>query len=33
VENLQVILPVLEHAVELLKDDPQAEKHHGKTTH
>jgi molybdopterin adenylyltransferase len=28
VENLQVILPVLEHAVELLRDDPDAEKHH-----
>jgi molybdopterin adenylyltransferase len=28
VENLQVILPVLEQAVELLRDDPEAEKHH-----
>jgi len=28
VENLQVVLRVLEHAVELLKEDPQAEKHH-----
>jgi molybdopterin adenylyltransferase len=28
VENLQVILPVLTHAVELLKEDPEAEKHH-----
>jgi molybdenum cofactor synthesis domain-containing protein len=28
VENLQVILPVLPHAVELLCDDPQAESHH-----
>lgn len=27
-ENLQVIAPVLEHAVELLRDDPEAEKHH-----
>jgi len=27
-ENLQVILPVLPHAVELLRDDPQAESHH-----
>ena len=27
-ENLRVILPVLPHAVELLQDDPQAEKHH-----
>jgi molybdopterin adenylyltransferase len=29
VENLQVILPVLAHAVELLRNDPEAEKHHG----
>jgi molybdopterin adenylyltransferase len=28
VENLQVIIPVLAHAVELLHDDPDAEKHH-----
>ena len=28
VENLQVILPVLPHAVELLREDPQAEQHH-----
>ncbi len=28
VENLQVILPVLPHAVELLRDQPDAEKHH-----
>ena len=28
VENLQVLLPVLSHAVELLHDDPQAEQHH-----
>jgi molybdopterin adenylyltransferase len=28
VENLKVILPVLAHAVELLHDDPDAEKHH-----
>ncbi len=28
VENLQVILPVLSHAVELLRDQPEAEKHH-----
>jgi molybdenum cofactor synthesis domain-containing protein len=28
VENLEVILPVLGHAVELLREDPQAEKHH-----
>jgi molybdopterin adenylyltransferase len=28
VENLQVLLPILVHAVELLKDDPDAEKHH-----
>jgi molybdopterin adenylyltransferase len=28
VENLQVILPALEHAVELLKDDPNAEAGH-----
>jgi molybdopterin adenylyltransferase len=27
-ENLQVVLPVLEHAVELLMEDPDAEKHH-----
>jgi molybdenum cofactor synthesis domain-containing protein len=28
VENLQVILPVLPHAVELLQDRPEAEQHH-----
>ena len=28
VENLQVVLPVLEHALELLKDDPDAGSHH-----
>ena len=28
VENLQVIAPVLPHAVELLNDDPQSEEHH-----
>ncbi len=28
VENLQVVLPVLEHAVELLRDRPDADKHH-----
>lgn len=28
VENLQVVLPVLAHAVELLKEEPEAEKHH-----
>jgi molybdenum cofactor synthesis domain-containing protein len=28
VENLQVVLPVLAHAVELLKDEPDAEQHH-----
>jgi len=28
VENLQVILPVLPHAVELLQELPEAEKHH-----
>ena len=28
VENLQVVLPVLPHAVELLHDDPDAERHH-----
>jgi molybdopterin adenylyltransferase len=27
-ENLQLILPVLPHAVELLRGDPEAEKHH-----
>jgi molybdopterin adenylyltransferase len=27
-ENLQVLLPVLPHAVELLHDSPQAEQHH-----
>jgi molybdopterin adenylyltransferase len=28
VENLQVLLPILAHAVELLKEAPDAEKHH-----
>ena len=28
VENLQVILPVLPHAVQLLRDDPESEKTH-----
>jgi molybdopterin adenylyltransferase len=28
VENLNVVLPVLAHAVELLRDEPDAEKHH-----
>ena len=28
VENLQVILPVLDHAVELMRNDPNAEAHH-----
>jgi molybdenum cofactor synthesis domain-containing protein len=28
VENLQVVLPVLTHAVELMRDKPEAEKHH-----
>ena len=28
VENLQVVLPVLTHAVELLQNKPEAEKHH-----
>ena len=28
VENLKVVLPVLAHAVELLREDPQAEAHH-----
>jgi molybdopterin adenylyltransferase len=28
VENLQVVLPVLPHAVELLQNNPEAEKHH-----
>ena len=29
VENLEVVIPVLAHAVELLCDDPRAEAHHG----
>jgi molybdenum cofactor synthesis domain-containing protein len=29
-ENLQVVLPVLPHAVQLLREDPQAEAGHGK---
>ena len=28
VENLQVILPVIPHAIQLLRDDPQSEKTH-----
>jgi hypothetical protein len=28
VENLQVILTILGHAVELLQESPQAEDHH-----
>jgi molybdenum cofactor synthesis domain-containing protein len=28
VENLQVVAPVLAHAVELLREEPEAEKHH-----
>jgi molybdopterin biosynthesis enzyme MoaB len=28
VENIQVLLPVLAHAMELLKEEPNAEKHH-----
>lgn len=28
VENLEVVLPALEHAVKLLRDDPEAEKGH-----
>jgi molybdopterin biosynthesis enzyme MoaB len=28
VENFQVVKPVLVHAVELLKNDPESEKHH-----
>ena len=28
VENLKVILPVLPHAIELLRDSPDAERHH-----
>jgi molybdopterin adenylyltransferase len=32
VENLQVILPVLPHAVELLREDPNAEAHHKHTS-
>ncbi len=31
VENLQVILPVLPHAVQLLQEDPQAESGHRQT--
>ena len=30
VENFQVVMPVLEHAVMLLREDPDAEKGHGK---
>jgi len=30
VENFQVVMPVLEHAVMLLHEDPDAEKGHGK---
>jgi molybdopterin adenylyltransferase len=28
IENLQVVLPVLPHAVELLRENPEAEEHH-----
>ncbi|MFH1523685.1 MAG: MogA/MoaB family molybdenum cofactor biosynthesis protein [Chloroflexota bacterium] len=28
VENLQVVVPVLAHAVELLREEPDADKHH-----
>ncbi|MGA2502892.1 MAG: MogA/MoaB family molybdenum cofactor biosynthesis protein [Anaerolineales bacterium] len=28
IENFQVVLPVLAHAMELLKEEPNAEKHH-----
>jgi molybdopterin adenylyltransferase len=28
VENINVILPAMEHAVQLLREDPQAEKGH-----
>jgi molybdenum cofactor synthesis domain-containing protein len=28
IENLEVVLPVLPHAVELLHDDPDSERHH-----
>lgn len=31
VENFHVIQPVLVHAVELLKNDPDSEKHHGQS--
>jgi molybdopterin adenylyltransferase len=30
IENLQVLLPVLPHAVQLLREDPQAEAGHQK---
>lgn len=32
VENLEVILPVLEHAIALLRDDPNAESGHTRTS-
>lgn len=32
IENLNVVLPVLEHAVELLSDDPDAEASHRRNT-
>jgi len=32
IENLNVVLPVLEHAVELLSDDPGAEAGHSRNT-
>jgi len=32
VENLRTVLPVLQHAVELLQDSPAAESHHTVTT-
>ncbi len=28
IENIQVLLPILAHAMELLKEEPNAEKHH-----
>jgi molybdopterin adenylyltransferase len=28
VDNLQVLIPVLDHAMELLKEEPNADKHH-----
>jgi len=28
IENFKIVQPVLAHAVELLKNDPESEKHH-----